>query len=182
MVSEALYLDLGGFGWRKAKQQFSEYGKVLGLEFTSPDFDYQIGQLTGTYENHEIRVLPDEQARIEVQLNTTERLELSTRPFYRKTPPSGMERVESRYPSFNHFFKTRYAAPELARQLAGSEMLEKALAGFQKKWGQQLEYLMVSDNMLTVSLRYGWQSYIPGDVIKAMLPDLIVLAERFEAL
>ncbi len=182
MVTEALYFDMGGFGWRKAKQQFGEYGQALGLEFIAPDFDYQIGQLAGTYESHEVRILPDEQARIEVQLNVPERVELSTLPFHRKIPPSGMKQVESRYSSFNRFFKTRYAAPGLARQLAESESLAEFLEVFQEKWGRQLEYLTLSDTTLTASLRYGWQSYIPGDVVKTLLPDLIELAERFEAL
>ncbi len=182
MVTEAFYYDLGGFGWRKAKEQFSESGKLLGLEFTAPDFDYRIGQLTGTYENHEVRILPDEQAQIEVKLNVTRPLELSTQAFQRTSPPSGMAVIESRYPAFNHFFETRYADPALAQLLAESESFAAFLEDFQKKWGRQLEYLMLSDTTLTVSLRYGLQSYIPGSVLKALLPDLIELADRLEAL
>jgi hypothetical protein len=182
VFAEWLYTDIAGFGWRKAKDQYSEYGKKLGLEYKGPEFDYQIGQLLGTYRNHEVRVLPDEQARIEVRLEVSNQVNLSTQQSHDVNSHAGMEWINSRYPSFNNFFATRYASPVLALQLADAKQLAEFLEVFQRKWGRPMEYLIIDDTSLVISMRYGWQTYIPVDVVESLLPDLISLAETIEAL
>ncbi len=182
VVTEFFFFDFTGFGWRKAKKEFSNAGKKLGLNFIKPKYKFNIGELKGVYENHEVVVVPDDGAKIKIKLDYDGNMELRTVSDNYTSPPNGMQHIQANGSVFNSFFKTRYAHASLASKISQSDELAQFIKIFKGKWGRKIEYLEINNSSLIVSMKYGKESYIPSKVINDILPDLVKLAGIIETL
>lgn len=180
--SRLMFLDLGGLGHQKAARELPGLAAKLGLHFSEAELIREIGSIQGDYRGRDTRILVDH-ATILLQLRTAESLTLATYAPQRRHPPSGLVEFETGNRSFDRFFQTRYARPEVPRENASRGELDFVRI-FKKRWGRCIDFLVVGDGGgIRCKLKYGFSgTYIPAHVLEKILADLCDLAELVEGL
>lgn len=165
-------------GHRDAQKEYPELAAHLGLAHRPSQFQRGVGTLSGEVDGYSVTVDPDEQRRIRVRFRGAPALDF--RSYEQSTrAPHGMGTVYSSDKSFDAFFKTRFAAEEDRERIEAlerpSELIEPLRAV------RELKELSITQAGITCVFDYGNPSYIPVDVVRALVPALVKLAQAFDA-
>ena len=178
ILDRLFHLDVFKVGWRKAAQELPEFAAAHGLEFTAPTLRHEMGSAVGSFNGRDVRVLPDERARLEVLLRGPE-LQLSTsRP--QVAAPENMQPFETGRLGFDRFFKTRYAGSLVAAKLVANAPLVSFVEDQLMRWWFTLRFIEIGPSVLRCSVIYGQASYLPAHVLDELLPELCELARLIE--
>lgn len=138
------------------------------------------GRLSGNLEGRRVLVDPEER-RIFVNLEASVPIDLRSYPAA-APPPAGRVTVFAGSPALRRRFKTRVAAPALARTLAVSTQLDAALANFDSLGARRVSALSVSDSGVTCNVDFGTPPFIPVSALRSLLPACLELAKAVERL
>jgi hypothetical protein len=174
-ATEYFFLDLTGSGWKKARAEFPAVAKELDLTLAAPKYDFQIGEMDGTYQGYDVRVLPDDGAMVQLDLGNESNIELDTER-ESSVEHGALRKITFRSAALNSFFPTRYASDSISGQLADSDRLAQFAAQFSKHWGRQVARLRVDNRYIRCYFPNGRERYIPGPSIGPILRDLANLA------
>ena len=181
IIDKLFFLDITKRGWRRAERELPNLAQKLGLEFSKGKFKYEIGKIHGQYQGRAVHIMPDNNASAQVEFFHRPKLEMSTYRTQRRYPPEGLFDFDSGNKSFNDFFQTRFANPEICEKLAQSAHQLNYLNQFKSKWKRILRFLTVNERGISCSVKYGQATYIPADILERLLPDLCQLANLLEA-
>jgi hypothetical protein len=195
----------------RARSELPRLASELGLRHNVPKDPKKLGSLSGTYRGYRVSVDADaheSSAKLRVHLETRPQLVL-TRQRWGKS--SGMETVSFPQGRLNRYFKTRQAPPKLAKWIAEARSTPRraasgppagyrraaptldegpdvaaALDQFVAKWGRQLVVCELNHDELGCSPALGSGENTVQSVsaaqVRALLPDLLVLAETLAAM
>jgi hypothetical protein len=175
---------LSAFLWRKlgrrrARQQFPELARELGLVFTPPRYAGAVGTLTGVYKGRSVRIDPDDQRSIKVRFHTAPRIDLRSYEHSLRAPFE-MVTIHSKDRSFDRFFKTRYATEDIADRIAAAAEPGRVLEPFMGRFARQVQSLTVTGDGVVCRLDFGTPPYIPAGALNELLPACVLLAELIE--
>jgi hypothetical protein len=170
---------------KKAIVAFPALARELGLEFVAPRFDKAQGTLVGEIAGRRVHVDPDEQQRILIRF----------KPGAAKSPPAidlrtyehslrapfGLVTLYTNIRAVDQFFRTRFASPELAEELADDERLAEHIAPFRGVYARNLRGLSVTAEGITCTLDFGRPQHIPAEAVRVLLPACLALAELVES-
>lgn len=176
------FYDPFEIGINKARKDFPKVAETLGLKFTAPVTDEELGELNGKFRGQTVRVAPDDSAKIEVVFDTRIKVHISNSEPVRTLANEGMDAFDFQDAAANKLFTTRFASPSLVDKLASSQKMFAFVKAFNNHWGSELSDLEYSNGYLYVTFKYGFQKYIPAKDIEPMLKDLVSLAEILETL
>lgn len=114
-LDRLFFLDITKMGWRRAARDLPEFAAKMGLHFLQGKFDYEIGEIRGTFHGRPIAVMPDDQASIDVTLLGRLEIQMGTYQSRLRHPPEGWIDFASGGQYIDDFFKTRLASPEAIR-------------------------------------------------------------------
>jgi hypothetical protein len=166
-------------GRRRARQQFPELSRELGLEFTPPRYAGAVGTLTGTYKGRTVRIDPDDQRLIKVRFHAAPRIDLRSYEHSMRAP-FDMVTIHSKDRVFDRFFKTRFATEEIAERIAAASEPGRMLAPFMGRFARQVQSLTVTGDGVVCRLDFGSPPYIPAGALHELLPACVSLADLIE--
>lgn len=175
---------LGAFLWRKlgrrrARQQFPELSRELGLEFTPPRYAGAVGTLTGVYKGRTVRIDPDDQRLIKVRFHASPRIDLRSYEHAQRAP-FDMVTIHSSDRTFDRFFKTRFASEGVAERIAAAPDPGRVLEPFMGRFARQVQSLTVTGDGVVCRLDFGTPPYIPAGALHELLPACVSLADLIE--
>jgi len=170
------YFDIFWFGFRACKKNLKKTAIQLNLKFIPPTYKYEIGKVEGLYKGYNVQIEPDSNATITVALKNMPNIEFR-KSKNQKVNPKHID--GGKY--FNEFFKTRTAHKhdkvEKGIQASKNEFAFLKESTLAKSY---IDYLSVDEYDLRISLKHGFNSYIPAKLIKPLLDDLTTLAKILE--
>ena len=163
IVAHYFYLDPLGIGKHLARKSFPEAAQELGLRRQSTSGN-QLGNYSGKYKQHFVKI-EFESARIQLNMKSISGISLSTS--YDRASFSTQDEA------FDSFFSERIASSSIADKIKNNETFLNFVSDFKKKWQSKLKYFVVNEDYIECRFKYGYGHYIPGDVLKKFLPDLV---------
>jgi hypothetical protein len=183
-LSSAFAFALRKSGHKKAIQEFPALARELGLEHVAPRYEKAQGTLVGEIDGRRVHVDPDEEQRILIRFRpgaTASPPALDLRSYQHSLrAPRGMVTLYSSDRSVDQFFRTRFASPELAEQLADDDELGDCIAPFRGVFARNLRGLSVTGEGVTCTLDFGRPQHIPAEAVRELLPACLALAELVE--
>jgi len=167
------------FGRRRARQQFPELSRELGLDYTPPRYSGAVGTLTGSFRGRVVRVDPDDQRLIKVRFRASPRIDLRSYEHSMRAP-FDMVTIHSGDRAFDRFFKTRFASEPIAERIALSREPGRRLAPFTGRFARQVQSLTVTGDGVVCRLDFGSPPYIPAGALHELLPACVSLADLIE--
>lgn len=137
----------------------------------------EIGVLTGQYRGFELRVDPDEGARVWLRFANSPQVELRSFKFF-KREPLGMVPLLTEFTEFEAYFVDRYASEAVNEALLEREAddLDKIVERL-KASPQRILTLAVSPEGIECRLEAQRVSYIAKATLEHVLPELARLAK-----
>jgi hypothetical protein len=182
-LSSAVAFALRKAGHKKAIQAFPALASELGLDYVAPRYDKAQGTLVGEIEGRRVHVDPDEQQRILIRFKpgaTTSPPAIDLRTYeHSLRAPFGLVTLYTNDRTVDQFFRTRFASPELAEELAEDERLGERIAPF-RGYTRNLRGLSITAEGVTCALDFGRPQHIPAEVVRELLPACLALAELVE--
>ena len=174
-VTEWLFLDFFGFGYRRARRDFPAAAEALGLTFVAASDPGGIGEIKGEYRGRKVTIAPDRNAIILFSVAGLPNLFLSTKVYEKKNFDTGNS-------VFDGFFRTRSMnKPEqLVHRINDSGTALDFLSAFNSRWKRKLDYFSVTKDGIDLKLKYGMNSYVPVKDLEQLLPDLNTFAGILE--
>jgi hypothetical protein len=183
-LSSALAFALRKSGHKKAIQAFPALAQELGLDFVAPRYAKAQGTLVGEIDGRRVHVDPDEQQRILIRFKpgtTASPPPIDLRTYeHSLRAPFGMVTVYSVDRAVDQFFRTRFASPELAEQLAEADELAARIEPFRGAFAHNLKGLSVTGEGITCTLDFGRPQHIPAEAVRELVPACLALAELIE--
>jgi hypothetical protein len=137
----------------------------------------EIGVLTGRYRGFELRVDPDEGARIWVRFAHNPKVELRTFK-YLKRELDGMEPLVTGFREFESYFIDRYVGEAINDALAEGDVDDlDAIVKRLKLCPQRIISLAISGEGIECRLEAERVSYIAKTTLEYLLPELVRLAK-----
>jgi hypothetical protein len=174
---------------KESKNALAELAASHSWKHEGAEYGSSQGYVDTKYRGRDIEINPDDDYAIEVELNES--------IFYLKTAPPGypgdeVQRFSSADPDFNELFPIRYARPDFAGRIEGSEEeSERILAPiswFLRRWGAKLGRMSVDWSTVGVHLAPGHVDimdtggrYIEPEDLEPLLEDMLVLATGLDA-
>jgi hypothetical protein len=162
----------------KATQDFPAFAQAEGLQHQQRQ-PGEIGVLTGTYQGFELRVDPDEGAKIWLRFTHAPKVELRTFKFH-KRQPAGMEPLLSSYQTFEGYFADRYVGPAVNELLSKLEEDLDAIVRDLKTAPHRVIALSITSEGIECRLQVERIAYISTDTLRYLLPRLVRLAKVFD--
>lgn len=166
-------------GRRRARQQFPEVSRDLGLDYTPPRYDGAVGTLTGSYRGRVVRIDPDDQRLIKVRFHASPRIDLRSYEHSLRAP-FDMVTINSGDRAFDRFFKTRFAVEAIAQRIALEKEPGRHLTPFMGRFARQVQSLTVTGEGVVCRLDFGSPPYIPAGALHELLPACVALADLIE--
>jgi hypothetical protein len=94
--------------------------------------------------------------------------------------PFGMVTVYSGDRDFDRFFRTRFAAEDMADAIAATSSPGACVAAFEGRYRRQVKELSVTSGGVTCRLDFGHPAHIPVGAIQRLLPACSDLADLVE--
>ena len=166
-------------GRKRAAQRFPELAQELGLEYTLPRYAGAVGTLSGSYENRQVRIDPDDQRSIKLRFRGAPHVDLRT---YENAvrAPFDMITVYSGDRAFDRFFKTRFASEDIAAHIASTEDPSRHLLPFMGRYARHVQSITVTSEGVVCRLDFGSPPYIPTGALHQLLPACAALADLLE--
>lgn len=167
-------------GRARSTQDFPEFARSQGLQHQPARDAAGAGRLSGNYHGYELRVDPDEEARIVLRFAGAPQISLRTFG-YHKRPPSNWKPIITRYRRFDAHFKERYATPQVAQRLDALGDLDTALQRLEQ-CPQPISSLSISSDGIECRLKIQRISYISVETLSYLLPLLLTWAQALDPL
>lgn len=163
-------------GHTLARKGYPTVAEELGLEYRPSRYREGLGSLVGDHAGRRVVVDPDDQRAIVVRFLGEPEIELST--YEPRARPRGAQRDFRFEPrALRARLRTCRATPELEERLRASKAarsLEPLLAH------RQLASLAVTSSGIVARFDYGSPPYIPGPVVREVVPLLVAFAAAVE--
>lgn len=166
-------------GRRRARHQFPDLARELGLSFTPPRHAGCIGTLSGTFRGRAVRVDPDDQRSIKVRFRGDPRIDLRSYE-HSVRAPFDMVTIHSGDRAFGRVFKTCFASEEIASRIAAAENPGRHVEPFRGRFARQVQSLTVTGEGVVCRLDFGTPPYIPAGALHELLPACVALADLIE--
>lgn len=183
-LSTVLALVLRKSGQKKAIKAFPALAQELGLQFVAPRYEKAQGTLVGEIDGRRVHVDPDEQQRILIRFKpgasaSPPAIDLRTYEHSLRAP-FGMVTLYTSDRAIDQFFRTRFASPALAEELAEEDELADCIEPFRGVFARNLKGLSVTAEGITCTLDFGRPQHIPAEAVRELLPACLALAELIE--
>lgn len=163
-----------------AQRQYPQLAEDLGLTFIPSRYRSGVGRIVGTLTGFRVSVDPDEQKNVRVLFETPPGVELWMHVHHRRPPP-GMKLFRPASPGLASLFRTAHGTQQAIARLdaaAGGETLSNMARRLRRF--RQLKSLSVTEGGVTAVLDYGSPPFIPADVVRSLLDDLVGIARVFQ--
>jgi len=156
----------------------------LGLKYRPSESTDQFGELSGTIEGYHANVEIERDTQITIKSHHDDIIEDFDldRNKSRTRPTEGLIDFTTGNVIFNFIFRTRRADIKTVQTFLSAPELIDHFVVFYDKWMQRLPWFYMSRGTLTCVLNYGYpfNPYVPDDVLRVFLPDLVGLMTHFD--
>jgi hypothetical protein len=166
-------------GHSAARRQYPALAEKLGLTFKPSGYRGAIGTISGTIDEHDVVIDPDDQRAIIVRFGSEPQVDL------RSYEHSGggryaLSHFRSGVRAFDAFFKTRSAGPQVAERLESAD-LERLIAPFKGRYYRAIRSLAVTRSGITCVFDFGTPPFIPASAVSEILTAMLELARTIES-
>lgn len=162
----------------KAVDEFPAFARTQGLQHHQRR-PGEIGVLTGQYQGFELRVDPDEGAKIWLRFAHAPKVELRSFKFL-KRQPAGMEPMVTPSRDFDGYFVDRYVSRAVNDALLEVNEDLSAIVADLKASPQRIVAFSISSEGIECGLAVERIAYISTDTLTYLLPRLVRLAKVFD--
>jgi hypothetical protein len=163
-------------GRELARKEYPRTAADLGLRFEPSAQRFELGRMKGEVDGKSILVSPD-QGRIVIEFAEASPVLVRNYVHYKRTPP-GLEPFSTGARWADGWLQNRYCAQGLAERLHQDLLLRELLEGLKPHLGA-IKQFVLEERRLECVMHYASPEYIPGQVIREMVPALGRLAGYF---
>ena len=158
----------------------------IGLQHKPSKYIKEFGEFQGNINGHDVCVILDNrmESKISVNLkNSYQGFEISLSKSNRRLEKNTVNFKTLNW-KFNWTFKTKQASSYLAKEVIKNNVLINLLNSFYAKWIFKLDKLVIDNNEIYCTLKYGFIffPYIPASKLESLISELIAIADRLESI
>ena len=173
LMDKLFFMDMWGFGRRRAAAGFAQAASSAGLEH-HPRGAGKLGEASGEVDGYPVRVHGD-QATLEVALQSPGDFRFTSTPSS-KLPFEHLKPFESGSAAFDSLFPTRGADPETAERLADRAAAFDRVASAAGARSRAVKFVQLTPRSVRCKYRFGNSRYLPAEILGQPLRDLVALA------
>jgi hypothetical protein len=163
----------------QSAEQLPKLAQKKNWTHLAPRVSGDIGVFTGQYESYEIRIDPDEGARITLRFAGKPRVALRTFSFLKRAPRS-QETVTTPFRQFDAYFRDRYASPAVIAALLQLGDLDNEVTQL-KACPQEIDTLSISEEGIECRLKYERVVCVSAAAVEYLLPLLLRWAKAIDS-
>lgn len=156
-----------------ARREFPRLAEELALAYEAPDNPRYVGRLVGNYEGIRVRVESDERARIVCYFDRDPGIDVRTYVHHKRTPP-GYEPFSFGNREDDEWMKARLQRTDAEHQERLSAV--RAALTALRRHRDRLRAFTLDAERIECVFDFGTPPYIPGAIVKELLPLLTALA------
>ena len=175
-------ITTGGFllrrtGYHVARKSYPKLAEHLGLSYKPSRYASGVGTIAGLLSGRRVVIDPDDQRHLRVAFLHPPGLELWMHAHNRRAPP-GMESFRPRSHAAASLFQTAHGTPDAICRFNESDPWIEL--GPRLRRIRALKGLSVTGAGITLSFDFGSPPYIPADLVRELVPELLRVAETLE--
>jgi hypothetical protein len=156
----------------------------LGLKYKPSEYTDQFGELCGSIEGYFVSVEIERDTCITIKSHCDDLIEDLDLKGGKSTlrPHEGQIDFSTGNIIFDFIFRTRRADIKTGQALMKASDLIDHFVAFYNKWMSRTPWFYLDRGTLTCMLNYGYPftPYVPDDVLKELLPDVVELMIHFD--
>ncbi len=177
LMDKVFFMDIWGFGRRRAAAGFAQAAASAGLEHHAKGAP-KLGEARGEVNGFPVRVDAD-QATLEVSLQCSGDFRFTSIPST-ELPYAHLKPFESGSAAFDRLFPTRGVDPETAERLADRGPAFDRVASAAAGRARSVKFVQLTPTGVRCKYRFGNSRYLPAEMLGRPLRDLVALAAALE--
>jgi hypothetical protein len=163
----------------QSTERLPKLAPSLNLTHHAPRSPGDIGALSGQFGGYDVRIDPDEAARISLRFSGAPRVALRTFSFLKRAPQS-FQVMTTAYRQFNAYFVERYASDAVITALLKMGDLDQEVAKLRAS-PQPIETLSISDEGIDCRLQFERVVAVSAEAVEYLLPVLVHWAQAIDS-